>query len=173
MNEMSRNLWSMAYAVFVKWWPQNQWFPFAGYACAYFANRIGAETAEHIVIDRNVTFPSKTHMGDYARIGHNCELHGVVHLGNHVLMAPEVVSYNVNHEHGSLSSPTDLQGDATMEPIYVGIDVWLGRRVMMMPGVHIGDDGIIGAGAVVTKDLPPYSVGGGVSCRVIGSRLSS
>lgn len=43
---------------------------------------------------------------------------------------------------------------------------------MVMPGVHIGDGCIVAAGAVVTKDLPPYSVGG-VPCRVIGSRLSS
>ena len=171
MNEMSRNLWRVAYAVFVKWWPQNQWFPFAGYARAFFAHRICAEAAEHIVIDRNATFSSKTHMGDYARIGRNCELHGEVHLGNHVLMAPEVVFYTVNHEHGSLSSPMDSQGDAAMKPIYVGNDVWLGRRVMVMPGVHIGDGCIIGAGAVVTKDLPSFSIAGGGACQ--GLRIAA
>ena len=110
-------------------------------------------------------------MGDYARIGRDCELHGEVHLGDHVLMAPEVVLYTVNHEHGSLDVSIDLQGDTEMRPIYVGNDVWLGRRVMVMPGVHIGDHSVIAAGAVVTKDVPPYSIVGGVPGRVIGSRL--
>lgn len=171
MNEMSRNLWRVAYAVFVKWWPQNQWFPFARYARSFFAHRVCAEAADHIVIDRNATFSSKTYMGNYARIGRNCELHGVVHLGNHVMMAPEVVSHTVNHEHGSLSSPMDSQGDAAMKPIYVCNDVWLGQRVMVMSGVHISVGCIAGAGDVVTKDLPPYSVGRG--CSLSRNRLAA
>lgn len=170
MNEISRNLWRVAYAVFMKWWPQNQWFPFAGYSRSFFAHRICAEAAEHIVIDRNATFSSKTHMGVYARIGRKRELHGVVHSGNHVLMAPEAVPYTVKHEHGSLSSPMDSRGDAAMKPIYVGNDVWLGQRVMVMPGAHIGDDGIIGADAVVTKDLSPYGVRG---CSLSRNRLAA
>jgi maltose O-acetyltransferase len=112
-------------------------------------------------------------MGDYARIGKDCELHGEVHLGDHILMAPECVFYTVNHEHGNLDVPMDLQGDTDMNAIYVGNDVWLGRRVMVMPGVHIGDGCIVAAGAVVTKDLPPYCVGGGVPAKVIRPRFNS
>lgn len=109
-------------------------------------------------------------MGDYARIGKDCELHGEVHLGNHILMAPECVFYTVNHEHSNLDVPMDLQGDTDMNAIYVGKDVWLGRRVMVMPGVHIGDGRIVAAGSVVTKDLPPYCVCGGIPAKVIGMR---
>jgi acetyltransferase-like isoleucine patch superfamily enzyme len=47
-----------------------------------------------------------------------------------------------------------------MNAIYVGNSVWLGRRVMVMPGVHIGDGCIVAAGSVVTKDLLPYCVWG-------------
>ncbi len=171
MSETTRNIWRVAYAVLVKWWPQNQWFPPAAKVRAFFARRICAETATHIVVDRNSTFSSKVHMGDYARIGCDCELHGEVHLGEHVLMAPEVVFYTVNHEHRSLDVPMDSQGDTVMKPTYVGNDVWLGRRVMVMPGVRIGDGCIVAAGAVVVKDLPPYSIAGGVPAKVIGSRL--
>ena len=171
MSEATRNIWRVAYASLVKWWPQNQWFPPAAKAREFFARRICAETGAHIVIDRNSTFSSKVYMGDYARIGRDCELHGEVHLGDHVLMAPEVVFYTVNHEHGSLDVPIDLQGDTKMSPIYVGNDVWLGRRVMVMPGVHIGDGCIVAAGAVVVKDMPAFSIVGGVPAKVIGSRL--
>lgn len=170
MSGTTRNIWRLAYAALVKWWPQNQWFPPAGKARAFFARRICAEAAAHIGIDRNATFSSKVHMGDYARIGRDCELHGEVHLGDHVLMAPEVVFYTVNHEYGSLDVPMDSQGDTEMKSTYVGNDVWLGRRVMVMPGVRIGDGCIIAAGAVVVKDLPPYSIAGGVPAKVIGSR---
>lgn len=173
MSETARNIWRVAYAALVKWWPQNQWFPPAGKARAFFARRICVETAVHIGIDRNATFSSKVHMGDYARIGRDCELHGEVHLGDHVLMAPEVVFYTVNHEHGSLDAPMDSQGDTEMKPTYVGNDVWLGRRAMVMPGVRIGDGCIVAAGAVVVKDLPPYSIAGGVPAKVIGSRRES
>lgn len=170
MSETVRNMWRVAYAALVKWWPQNQWFPPAGTARAFFARRICAETGKHIAIDRNAIFSSKVHMGDYARIGKDCELHGEVHLGDHILMAPECVFYTVNHEHDSLDAPMDSQGDTEMNPIYVGNDVWLGRRVMVMPGVHIGDGCIVAAGSVVTKDLPPYCVGGGIPAKVIGMR---
>ena len=57
------------------------------------------------------------------------------------------------------------------EPVSIGDDCWLGRRVMVMPGVTIGDGCVIAAGAVVTKDIPPYSVAGGVPARVIKNRL--
>lgn len=160
MSEAARNVWRVVYAALVKWWPQNQWCPLAGKAREFFARRIVAEAGVHIGIDRNATFSSKVYMGDYARIGKDCELHGEVHLGNHVLMAPEVVFYTVNHEHSDLGTPMDSQGDTCMRPIFVGDDVWLGRRVMVMPGVCIGDGCVVAAGAVVTKDLPPFSVGG-------------
>jgi acetyltransferase-like isoleucine patch superfamily enzyme len=50
--------------------------------------------------------------------------------------------------------------------------VWIGDRVIIMPGVNIGDGSIIAAGAVVTKDVPAYSIVGGVPARVIKSRKS-
>lgn len=170
MSEKTRNIWRVAYAALVKWWPQNQWCPPAAAARAFFARHICAEAAEHIVVDRNATFSSKVCMGDHAGIGRDCELHGEVHLGNNVLMAPEVVFYTVNHEHGSLDVPMGQQGDTPMRPIYVGNDVWFGRRSMIMPGVTIGDHCIVAAGAVVTKDVPAYSIVGGVPAKVVGTR---
>ena len=171
MSERTRNIWRVAYAALVKWWPQNRWFPLAGNARAFFARRICVQAGEHIAVDRNATFSSKVCLGDFSRIGANCELHGEVHLGDHTLMAPEVVFYTVNHEHASLDLPMDSQGDTAMAPIHVGNDVWLGRRVMVMPGVRIGDGCIIAAGAVVTKDLPPYSIAGGGTCQ--GHRIAA
>ena len=62
------------------------------------------------------------------------------------------------------------QGFEEERPVHIGNDVWIGDRVMIMPGVHIGDGSVIGAGAVVTGDIPPYSIAVGVPAKVIRSR---
>lgn len=56
--------------------------------------------------------------------------------------------------------------------VVIGNDVWIGKRVMIMSGVKIGDGAIIAAGAVVTKDVPPYSIVGGMPARLIRKRFS-
>jgi acetyltransferase-like isoleucine patch superfamily enzyme len=54
--------------------------------------------------------------------------------------------------------------------VVIGDDVWLGVRVVVTAGVTIGEGCIVGAGAVVTKDLPPNAIAAGVPARVIGER---
>lgn len=54
--------------------------------------------------------------------------------------------------------------------MYIGDDVWIGDRVTVLPGVHIGNGCIIAAGAVVTKDVPEYTVAAGVPARVVKER---
>lgn len=54
--------------------------------------------------------------------------------------------------------------------VVIGNDVWIGMRVIIMPGVTIGNGVVIGAGAVVTKDVPDYAVVGGVPARIIKFR---
>jgi maltose O-acetyltransferase len=63
-----------------------------------------------------------------------------------------------------------LQGLGQWKRLTIGNDVWIGRRVMAMPGVRIGDGAIIAAGAVVTKDVPDYAIVGGVPAKVIRFR---
>ena len=54
----------------------------------------------------------------------------------------------------------------------IGNDIWIGARVTILPGVHVGDGSVIGAGAVVTKDVEPYSIVAGNPAKKIGSRLT-
>ncbi len=60
----------------------------------------------------------------------------------------------------------DNKGD-----IVIGNDVWIGYEAVVMPGVHIGDGAIIGTRAVVTRDVPPYGIVGGVPARIIKYRF--
>jgi acetyltransferase-like isoleucine patch superfamily enzyme len=57
-------------------------------------------------------------------------------------------------------------------PISIGHDVWIGRRAMIMSGVTIGNGAVIAAGAVVTKDVPPYAIVGGVPAKLIRYRFA-
>lgn len=106
-------------------------------------------------------------------IGRASALHGKVVIGDDVMMAPECVFYTRNHETSRLDVSMNQQGTTEERSILVGNDVWLGRRVMVMPGVIIGDHSIVAAGAVVTKSVPPYSIVAGVPGRVLRSRFDS
>lgn len=121
--------------------------------------------------EKNAYFTPLLSIGDNSGIGVNCEVNGKVSIGNDVMMGPEVVIYTSGHNHERTDIPMRLQGSSESYPVTIGNDVWIGRRTIIMPGVNIGDGCIIGAGAVVTKDVPPFSVAGGVPAKVIKSRI--
>ncbi|MGO5361225.1 MULTISPECIES: acyltransferase [unclassified Collinsella] len=172
MNSAVKNMWRIAYAGTAKLLPQSCYCKHAMRLRNFFAHRICENVGKGINIERGATFSSSVTIGDASGIGKDCELHGEVHIGDHVMMAAECVFYTRNHETSRTDIPMSQQGETEMNPIYIGDDVWLGRRVMVMPGVHIGNGCIVAAGAVVTKDLPPYTVAGGVPAKIIGSRLN-
>lgn len=173
MSSSIKNMWRVAYAGTAKLLPQSCYGKLAMHLRNFFAHRICESVGEGINIERGATFAPSVTIGDGSGIGKDCELHGEVHIGDHVMMAAECVFYTRNHEVSRTDIPMSQQGETEMNPIYVGDDVWLGRRVMVMPGVHIGNGCVVAAGAVVTKDLPPYTVAGGVPAKVIRSRLNS
>lgn len=173
MSTVVKNMWRIVYAGTAKLLPQSCYCKPAMRLRNFFAHRICESAGEGLNIERGATFASGVTIGDYSGIGKDCELHGEVHLGDHVMMAAECVFYTRNHKASRTDIPMSQQGETVINPIFVGDDVWLGRRVMVMPGVHIGNGCIVAAGAVVTKDLPPYTIAGGVPAKIIGSRLNS
>jgi maltose O-acetyltransferase len=112
----------------------------------------------------------RIHVGDRSGIGVNCRLHGPVRIGADVMMGPDVLVYALAHEFGDLDRPMIDQGYREPREVVVEDDVWIGARVIVLPGVRVGRGSVIGAGAVVTKDVPPYSVVGGNPARVVRSR---
>ena len=171
MSTAIRNLWRVAYAATAKLLPQSCYCKPAMCVRGFFARRICESAGKGLNVERGATFTTSVTIGDDSGIGKDCELHGEVHIGNHVMMAAECVFYTRNHEFARIDVPMNQQGETEAKPIYIGDDVWLGRRVMVMPGVHIGEGCIIAAGAVVTKDVPAFSIVAGVPAKVIGSRL--
>lgn len=124
-------------------------------------------------ISANVRFGTgrKIKIGDNSNLGHGCRIiGGDVTFGNDVMMAPDVLIITENHETSNPSKPMISQGQAQSRPVKIGNDVWIGARAIILPGVEINDHSIIGAGSVVTRNVPEYAVVGGNPARVIKFR---
>lgn len=87
---------------------------------------------------------------------------GGITIGDRVLIGHKVVLATLNHE----LNPTH-RSDMRPAPIVIGQDVWIGAQATVLPGVRIGDGAIVAAGAVVTRDVLPYTVVAGVPASVI------
>ena len=112
--------------------------------------------------------PFYTDCGKNIRIGKNVFVNacccfqdqGGITLGDGALIGHRVTLATLNH--GETAAD---RGDLTPAPIAVGRNAWLGANVTVVPGVSIGDGAIVAAGAVVTRDVPPMTVVGGVPAR--------
>lgn len=109
------------------------------------------------------------------RMGNHCTLHqysmvqGKVTMGDGVRIGAHTVFIASEHIFSRCDVPIYTQG-TTKGGIVIGDDVYIGSNVVVLDGVRIGDGVVIAAGAVVNKDVPPFSVVGGVPVRVIKSR---
>lgn len=89
---------------------------------------------------------------------------GKVTIGNHVFIAPNVSIYTAGHP---LHPNSRESGYEYGIPVTIKDHVWIGGNVVILPGVTIGSNVTIGAGSVVTKDIPDWSVAAGNPCKVI------
>ena len=126
---------------------------------------------KNVNIESGAAFSPKVTLGDYSGIGINAKIYGTCHIGRYVMMGTDVTIITRNHRFDRTDIPMMEQGFEEERPVYIGNDVWIGDRALILPGVHIGDGSIIAAGAVVTKDVSPYSIVAGVPARKIRDRL--
>lgn len=109
-------------------------------------------------------------IGDNSGIGTNCRITGPLSIGNDVMMAPGVNIITQNHEISDITIPMRLQ-TAEKKKITICDDVWIGVNAIILPGITVGKGSVIAGGAVVTKDVEPYTIVGGNPARVIRSRI--
>ena len=107
-------------------------------------------------------------IGHHTRIGLHNTVIGPVTIGNHVNLAQGITVTALNHNFSDTSKRIDQQGVSTT-PVTIGDDIWIGANAVILPGVTIGNHSVVAAGAVVTKDVPPYTLVGGVPARIIKS----
>lgn len=112
------------------------------------------------------SYGSNIHIGKnfYANFNFTIVDDYTVTIGDNVLIAPNVTITVTGHPvHHELRK----SGEMFSFPVTLGNNVWIGSNVVINPGITIGDNSVIGAGSVVTKDIPPDVVAVGVPCRVI------
>ena len=111
-------------------------------------------------------YPKGINIGKDTIIGGNAFLDGREKLiiGDHVDIASEVMIYNSEH------NINDPKFEAINDSVEIGDYVFIGPRAIILPGVKIGKGAVIAAGCVVTKDVPQFSIVGGVPGKVIGER---
>ena len=169
-----RTLALLIYYVFARHFPTQ---PMPGWRFGYWlrgvlARRIFKSCGPGVLIKHGAYFGSgsEVELGARSQIGHNARIDHDVVIGADVLMGPDVVMMSAGHEYSDPTLPINQQGQTPRRPIHIGNDVWIGTRVVVLPGVHIGDGAVVGANAVVTRDVPPRAVVAGVPARLIHMR---
>lgn len=136
----------------------------------FFASRFVEACGRNVNFEHGARFNQELSIGNNSGAGINCSLGGNVVIGDNVMMGPECILLPHFHKTSRLDIPMCEQGFEEAKPIHIGNDVWIGTRVIIMPGITIGDHSIIGAGAIVTKDVPDYAVVGGCPAKIIKMR---
>jgi len=109
--------------------------------------------------------------GAYSYVGEGAWFCPGVTIGKYVMFAPQVAILGGDHRTDIPGTPMMFSGRPPMPPTVIEDDVWIGFRVIIMAGVRIGRGSVVAAGAVVTKDVEPYTIVGGVPAKQIGRRF--
>ena len=106
------------------------------------------------------------HLGNGVYANYNLTLldDGNIYIGNRVLIAPNVVIATASHPLNAKLRRCEMQYN---RDVYIGDNAWIGAGVVILPGVHIGKDSVIGAGSIVTRDIPDSVLAVGNPCRVL------
>jgi len=113
-------------------------------------------------------------IGDRCVIGRGSSIvgHLSVVVGDDVYTGPNVYITDQNHDWSDLDAPVGRQA-APERPVEIGSGSWLGAGVAVLPGVRIGRHAVVGAGSVVTRDVPDFAIAAGVPARVIGDQRTA
>ena len=152
-------------------WP----FPFGQRLRRFFAGGFLESVDKSANIESGAHFSQGgigVRIGANSGVGVRAQIAPFVTIGNDVMMGPDVLILTQNHEISRTDIPMRKQGYSESRPVIIEDDVWIGARAVILPGVTIGKGCLIGAAAVVTKSVPPYSVFVGNPGRVVRSRLA-
>jgi maltose O-acetyltransferase len=111
------------------------------------------------------SYGQNIHIGDHVFLNVLCTILdcNTVHIGHHVMIGPAVQIYTATHH---LQAEARIQGWEVAKPIAIEDNVWIGGGAILLPGVRIGRNAVVGAGAVVTRSVPADTIVAGNPARV-------
>ena len=135
---------------------------------------LGYQFGKQFVIGKNVSIQKLGFFaGDNVYIGQNSYIGPYTKIGNFCMISDLVNIIGHDHNFEIAGTPTILAGRPVVQPsTIIEDDVWIGHAVTIMRGVTIGEGSIIAANSVVTKDIPSYSIVGGIPTKIIKMRFS-
>ena len=119
-------------------------------------------------------------IGFGSTLGCQCVLHGgTIRIGKYTQLGPRVAVYSIHHPTTYVSTYMNrrllkgkLRAFVKRETVEIGNDVWIGHGAILLSELKVGDGAIIGAGALVVKNVPPYAIVGGNPARILRYRFS-
>ena len=112
-------------------------------------------------------------VGPYSSIGPKAWIGPKVEIGKYVLIAPNLTIAGDDHCYDQVGTPVIFSGRPSIRKTIIEDDVWVGKNVSIRAGVVVGRGSILAMGTVITKDVEPYSIVGGVPGKAIGRRFKS
>lgn len=159
--------WRLAVVLYAANWWINR-IPFHAVRNAYYRGvcRMKLDRKSSLHMGATLTTMGGIEVGPGSTIDQHVRLdgRGGLTIGAGVSIAPEVAILTADHDPQS----ADFRGRT--EPVVLEDQVWVGTRALILPGVRVGRGAVVAAGAVVTRDVPPYAIVGGVPAKVIGQR---
>ncbi len=157
-----------------------RYLPFSATPYAFGARRIRYHVCRHMLrsCGSNVNVEHGAYInsgkeidvGNNSGIGLNAYILGPLIVGSNVMMGPGCTLLGTNHNFQRTDVPMITQGNRPSAPPIIEDDVWLGANVTVLPGRRIGTGSVIGAGAIVTHDIPPFAVASGNPAKVVRYR---
>ena len=157
MRDLAMYVCNYLIANFPVWWVRR-----------FYYKLCGVKMGKGVKIDMGAYMmaPRRLVIGEFTHCNRGCliDARGGIKIGNSVSISHRVVLMTGSHDMDSVNFL------GRFKPIVVADYVWLGVGAIILQGVHVGEGAVVAAGAVVTKDVPPFTVVGGIPARVIGRR---
>ena len=141
----------LLYSLCASWLPLSSHLKIAQRWRAFWARKIVKSCGKNVNFERFCSFTPGLSIGDNSGVGIRARINGPVSIGRDVMMGQDVIVYTTRHKDDRVDIPMREQGMAEVLPVTIGNDVWIGSRVIILPGVTIGDGCIIWCGCGCNK----------------------